>query len=175
MTGEIVIPVKEQLCHSLYYKRGDSLAVKQESLFAYQPLPPFLYEAAFYAGIPAVRPWENNANYIPVLFDEWAGQKNLLGMHFTNRDRKAALDPMKVSLGLFLQMLYWTNGKPVNLLYDPGELSIKPVNSKERLDFIFARLAFYHSYIQLSELIAEMEKQYMKMLALEQMKKKRLK
>lgn len=172
MTGEIVIPVKEQLCHSLFYKRGDLLAVKQESLFAYQPLPPFLYEAAFYAGIPAVRPWENNANYIPVLFDEWAGQKKLIEQ---NRDRNAALDPMKVSLGLFLQMLYWTNGKPVNLLSDHGELSIKPVNSKERLDFIFARPAFYHSYIQLSELIAEMEKQYMRMLALEQMKKKRLK
>ncbi|URM34318.1 hypothetical protein LLY41_07950 [Cytobacillus firmus] len=47
------------------------------------------------------------------------------------------------------------------------------MNIKERLDFIFARPALYHSYIQLSGLIAEMEKQYMKMLALEQMKKKR--
>ncbi|MED1907342.1 YpoC family protein [Cytobacillus firmus] len=173
MTGEIVIPVNEQLCHSLFYKRGDSLAPKEESLFAYQPLPPFLYEAAFYAGIPAVRPWENNAKYIPVLFDEWAGQKDLLDMHFTNRDQKAALGPMKVSLGVFLQLLYWSNSKPANLQEDPGELTIKPVNLKERLDFIAARPAFYHSYIQLSELMTEMEKQYMKMLALEQMKKKR--
>lgn len=173
MTGEIVIPVKEQLCHSLFYKRGDSLAVKEESLFAYQPLPPFLYEAAFYAGIPAVRPWENNEKYIPVLIDEWAGQKRILGMHFSNRDRKAALGPMKASLGVFLQLLYWTNSKPVNLQADPGELTIKPVNLKERLDFIAARPAFYHSYIQLSELIAEMEKQYKKMLALGKMKKKR--
>lgn len=175
MTGEIVIPVKEQLCHSLYYKKGDSLAVKVESLFTFQPLPPFLYEAAYYAGIPALRPWENSAEYIPALIDEWAGQKQLLGMHFTNRNQKAAIVPMKVSLGVFLQLLYWTNSKPVSLQADHGELPIKPVNLKERLDFITARPAFYHSYIQLSELITEMEKQCMKMMALEQMKKKRLK
>ncbi|MCS0786961.1 hypothetical protein NX021_02175 [Cytobacillus firmus] len=174
MTGEIAIPVTEQLCHSLFYKMNDSLAVKEGSLSAYQPLPPFLYEAAFYAGIPAVRPWETSEKYIPVLMNEWAGQKHLLGMHFSNRDQKAALDPMKVSLGVFLQLLYWANSRPVNFQSDPGELPIKPVNLKERLNFIFTRPAFYHSYIQLSELIDEMEKQYMKMLALEKSKRKRL-
>ncbi|KON87268.1 hypothetical protein AF332_10845 [Sporosarcina globispora] len=174
MTGVLTIPVTEQLCHTLFYKKEDSLAVKEECLSVYHPLPPLLYEAAFYNGIPAIRPWENSENCILALMKEWAGQKHQLDRHFSNRDQKAAAEPMKVSIGIFLQLLYWANNKPVNLQSDPGYLAIKPVNLNERLNFILVRPASYHSYIQLSELMSEMEKQYMKMLALDKMKKKRL-
>ncbi|WP_026581099.1 YpoC family protein [Bacillus sp. J33] len=172
MKGQLDIPVPTRICHPLFYKPQDTIKVSQEMIQSFQLYPAFLFEAAFFSGIQALRPWENKQEFIPLLLEEWKEQKILLDKHFSNRNQKAAELPLKTALSLFLQLLFWTNGKPADLESEIQDLPIKPVNLLERLDFIFKRPVSYHAYIQLSELMAEMEKQYIKQQTLEKIKKK---
>lgn len=172
MNQQLIIPIAAKLCHPLYYGSGEQLPIDKEWLTSLHLQPLFLYEAAFYAGVKTLRPWERKEECIPLLLEEWREQKNALEAHFAVRNQKAAQEPMKIAIAIFLKLLFWTNGQPVDFRAEPQELQIHPVNLKERLEFICKRPASYHAYVQLSELMAEMEKQYVKYLALEKLKKK---
>ncbi|MBT2690050.1 hypothetical protein J7I93_17925 [Bacillus sp. ISL-47] len=172
MNGQLIIPIAAQLCQPLFNKQQEEITLDERMLKIQHLDPPFLYDAAYYAGIEALKPWEKKEECIPVLQEEWKEQKWILDKCFANRNQKAAEEPIKTAIGLFLQLLFWTNGKPVDFQAEVGELKIKPVNLEERLDFIFERPASYHAYIQLSELMYEIEKQYMKHITLENIKKK---
>ncbi|GLB57956.1 YpoC family protein [Cytobacillus sp. NCCP-133] len=167
MSGEQLIPISVQLRQPLFYSDKDCIYAEETLLKKIVLQPIFLYDAAFYAGVEALKPWEDKEDFIPVLLAEWNEHKHTLDNHFATRNHKAAKVPMKTAIGYFLELLFWINGKPVDLQADPMDLKIKPINLKERLEFILKRPVFYHAYIQLSELIAEMEKQSIKHLTLE--------
>lgn len=78
-----------------------------------------------------------------------------------------ALQPMKKGIGIFLQAVFWSNHVPARLNgLNFDKLKVKPINVYERLEFIMNRPGNYHSFIQLSELMAEQEKQFVKHMAL---------
>lgn len=172
MNSQLIIPLSAKLCHPIFNKPEDGITADESMLKTQYIHPLFLYEAAYYAGMEALKPWEKKEKCIRVLLEEWKEHKRLLDEHFANRNQKAAEDPMKTAIGLFLELLFWTNGKPVDFQEELGDLKIKPVNLKERLDFILKSPALYHAYIQLSVLVAEMEKHYIKHITLENIKKK---
>lgn len=109
-------------------------------------------------------PWNNNFESIPPLITEWQELRVNLEMSFANRDLKNVKEPMQTGIDLFLKMLFWTNQKPLCTLdsLSAEGLKYKPVNVEERLSFIIQRPNLYHSFIQLSEMMVEQEKQFVK-------------
>ncbi len=69
---------------------------------------------------------------------------------------------MEESITAFLSFLYAVNDKhPKNkeeLNKELDSLQYKPINVKERLEFIMKKPHQYHSFIQLTELFHELEK-----------------
>lgn len=104
---------------------------------------------------------------------EWNKSKTKLAECFIKRDTEKALPLMESAIELFREFLFSSNGLEAveSLTYE--ECYIKPVNVNDRLNFISSRPRLYHSYIQLSELFAEQEKQYARQLALKNAKNKR--
>jgi hypothetical protein len=124
----------------------------------------FSYELLFYNGIEANRPWTNPEQFVPTLQDIWGKVKPIIEEMHHQRKKDGIKEAMKKGIGLFLQFLYWSNGKPVFLKELPlfTNISIKPVNLEERVGFIISRPGLYHSYVQLCELMIEQEKLFAK-------------
>jgi hypothetical protein len=105
---------------------------------------------------------------ISKLLRRWKEINGLLAVHFENRETNNILIPMEEGIEIFLNLLFLTNDNEWN----KDETAIiglqyKPVNVMERLLFINKRPTLYHSFIQLSELITEQEKQYNKKKAIQ--------
>ncbi len=133
---------------------------------------PLLYDAAYYNGIETLRPWEVTIHTVPEVLRKWENMKAVLYEKFSIRDQDATLYPMKIGVGLFLEILYWSNGQPVLWKRNGGgQLGNKPVNWEERLEFILDYPKKYHSFIQLTELISEIEKIFIKQQTIMNMKK----
>lgn len=133
---------------------------------------PFIYEALYYSNLESLKPWEDIEGSIPLLLSEWRQLHESLGEIFRRRDRQNALEPMRLGICVLIQMLHWCNGKPVKLYpkVEYASLNLKPVNARERIEFIVSRPNLYQSYMQLTELISEMEKQYVKSIILKKKK-----
>lgn len=101
---------------------------------------------------------------IPHLIKEWRDIKDQLEILFRERDQQNVKKLMDQGINLFIQFISLSNGFPVSLdePYTPNQYEFKPVNVEERLGFIMSRPALYHSYRQLSELMIEQEKLYVK-------------
>ncbi|RFU68462.1 hypothetical protein D0469_12040 [Peribacillus saganii] len=160
------------LAHPFFYPFGeltldlDSFQVwNSDAAFAVFP-----YELLASNGSDGFKPWENDRQALPDLFEKWNTNKLEAGQFFAERNVKKVERPMKEGLAIFISGLFWMNAQPVALSAWPAsltEISFKPVNAAERLDFILARPLLYHSYKQLSELMLELEKQYYKKIALQ--------
>ncbi len=165
--NEKILKVPRELNHSFFFtteflKVEDQIAVGFDSTRY-----PFIYEIGFYNGIEMSRPWENPESSIQLLLAKWRELRHQLETLFASREFSAAMVPMKRSIAIFVEMLFWTNNKPVHFpLENVRELNFKPVNVQERLEFIISRPILYHSFVQLSELMNEQEKQFTKMLLL---------
>jgi hypothetical protein len=98
------------------------------------------------------------------LLEEWEKIKGQLEELFRERDQKRASEIMKKGISLFIQFLCWSNDTPVFLdrPINSKQFEFKPVNLEERLGFIMSRPNLYHSYRQLSELMIEQEKLFVK-------------
>jgi hypothetical protein len=104
---------------------------------------------------------DNYDNRISLLIENWLELKKELTELFEKRDRKNALEPMKKGIEIFLHFLLWCNEiESFDNEETIGNLKWKPVNVTERLSFIKTRPDLYHSFIQLTELMTEQEKQF---------------
>jgi hypothetical protein len=124
----------------------------------------FICDVLFYNGIDSFKPWENQTDAIPLLIEEWGRDKKLLEELHRSRNQKDILVIMKKGISLFVQFLFWTNDRPVSLK-EPipfYPVAYKPVNIEERLAFIISRPNLFHSFRQLSELMLEQEKLFVK-------------
>jgi hypothetical protein len=164
MQTEMIVPSELK---SPFFFPDEKVIWKEEYCKQLNPEFPFIYEAAYFSGIDAIRPWNNPEQYVPVIFDEWKAVKQNLKKLFEERDSKGAVQPMKKGIGLFLEAVYWCNHIPVRLKEQNfDQLKVKPINVHERLQFIMNRPGHYHSFVQLSELMVEQEKHFVKMMAI---------
>jgi hypothetical protein len=109
---------------------------------------------------------------IAQLLIRWEEVKKVLAVHFEKRETEKTHIPMKEGIVIFLNLLFLTNDREWNK--DEStimELQWKPVNVLERITFINKRPNLFHSFIQLSELITEQEKQFNKKMAIKKMTK----
>jgi hypothetical protein len=126
---------------------------------------PHLYELAFYNGLKVHYPWQSNGQEVKHIFSLWKNSlEAIIRDYFSERDKENSKKPMLCSIGLLLCCMYWINGNPVPMgdaiLENIDDLNWNPVNSKERLQFIFEKPNHYLAFIQLSELFGEVEKLY---------------
>lgn len=168
MIETITLVVPATLTNSFFFSENETLTVAKDTLQVFNVTIPFQYEVAFFSAIEAIKPWEYPEEYAHLLIREWQNDKILLEELFAKRNRKQTADLMKKGISLFLEFVYWTNGFPVELSRNlvSEKLKVHPVNLEERLKFIIERSTLYHSFIQLNELMIEMEKQWVKQLAL---------
>lgn len=166
------VTIPAPLLHPVLFA-DDYVVWQREDELTLSVKEPFIYEAAYFSGLESLKPWEIGEVAISALLVEWTGVKEEIETQFAKRDRKGALPFMRKGLGLFLQFLHWANGKPTRIKpeieYD--QLEIKPVNLKERVEFILARPNLYHSSKQLIELMDELEKGYKKAVAIKKINK----
>ncbi|CAM3887095.1 YpoC family protein [Mesobacillus zeae] len=161
--GGCIIAVPEELLTPFFFP-DESMEWKEEYSSGYFPEITFIHEAAHYAGLNSMKPWEHREDAIPSLLAAWGDTISSLRNHFKERKPHETKMGMKQATGLFLQYLFWTNGNPVCFpLAKIEKLPGKPVNVHERLSFILSRPTLYHSFIQLEELMKEQEKQYAKL------------
>lgn len=101
---------------------------------------------------------------VSVILETWHHVKTEIEELHKQRKREGTAEATKKGLELFWKFLYRSNDRPY-VPMEPLPLSdfeYKPVNLKERLDFIKTRPSLYPAYIQLCELMAEQEKLYAK-------------
>jgi hypothetical protein len=107
---------------------------------------------------------QNSNKAILKIIEEWKKINLVLEELYRNRDQTNILLSMKRGIELFKQFVFWTNEKQVNL-QEPipwNQIEYKPVNVEERFAFIMSRPNLFHSFRQLSELMVEQEKLFMK-------------
>lgn len=167
----MVIP--DQLRHSFFFQENEMIW-KDEYNNNFQIDFLFLYEAAHYSHIPAFRPWESIEQSIPTLLNKWKIVKEELEEIFKKREKKKAYGLMKIGISLLIELIFWTNELPVQLrsMNDIEKMKIHPVNINERLEFLLKQPAIFPSFIQLKELINEMEKLYAKKMAIKKASKR---
>ncbi len=109
-------------------------------------------------------PWINQKDAVTTVLKKWKQQKEVIGEFFQKRDRASAKVPMIRSLSYLICCLNWVNEIPVHSLQNINAMIVglkyKPINVAERLSFITDNPDHYHSYIQLSQLFEEFEKQF---------------
>jgi hypothetical protein len=107
---------------------------------------------------------DNEIESITSLLQEWKDTKEELEVLFREREQKNAQELMTKGISLFKQFLTLSNRVPGSLdePFKSIQLDFKPVNLEERLGFVMSRPALFHSYRQLSELMIEQEKLYVK-------------
>jgi hypothetical protein len=129
----------------------------------FNPKIPLLYENANLKGLATFIPWTIPDETVPKLLLEWNRIREELKEGFTKRDLSKTERPMKKGIGLLFEVIYWTNHQPVDVQTDVMEsLQIKPINIRERVDYIILNPNKFHSFIQLSEAFIEMEKLFWK-------------
>ncbi len=112
--------------------------------------------------------------HLEEIFKQWCDERDKIATTFRERNKQATLEPMKKQIANFLDALFEMNNLQINsddkVIEQIDKLEVKPINSKERLTFMIDSPNHYHSFIQLSQLFEELEKQYRKLLAIEQNK-----
>lgn len=112
--------------------------------------------------------------HLEEIFKQWYDEKDMIAKSFRERNKQATLEPMKKQIANFLDALFEMNNLQINsenkIVEQIDKLELKPINSKERLTFMIDSPNHYHSFIQLSQLYEELEKQYRKHLSIEQNK-----
>ncbi|QPA32950.1 YpoC family protein [Thermaerobacillus caldiproteolyticus] len=162
--------VPNEFVHPLFFE-GNEIIEEEPDV----PFPMMMKQTYFYYDLIATndsvwKPWEHSEQSIPAVLELWKEEETVLQQCFAKRDRKAAREPMRRALSYLMVCLFWLNGtrtKNVNHWeQEVSKLPLKPINCVERLQFVFERYDVYHSFVQLSELFAEVMKLFYKQIAM---------
>ncbi|WP_051404933.1 YpoC family protein [Bacillus cihuensis] len=167
----MIVKLPQKLLHEKFFF-SDMIEIDHSSFDKWDPsFNPalFVYDMLYWSGGQGFQPWQQGHLTIPVLFEKWKEIANTCKIIIDERRQKDAELFMKKGMALFFQALFWINEQPVvlyNWYESVDKLSIKPINVVERLSFVELRMTHYVSFIQLSELFLEAEKQYYKTIAM---------
>lgn len=133
---------------------------------------PFYYDISYHLNedLP-YKPWEHPKTVLKEIFDYQQSLNNQIKESFKSRKPNKFL--LINLLSLFLISLFWINKQPVKNVniesMEINKLLRKPVNCKERLNFIMQKPTQYHAFIQLEQLFLELEKIYVKAVVFKQL------
>lgn len=107
---------------------------------------------------------DNQEMEVTRILEEWNLVKTQLEKLFHVRNLGNTGELMRQGINLYVQLLFLSNGQQVSEdeSIPFSEFALKPVNIEERLGFIKSRPNLFHSFRQLSELMVEQEKLFVK-------------
>ncbi len=156
------VSIPETFQNPLFFKDRDFIYDSEWNLEQFGCVP-LLIDLLCYQG----KFEQEHLNYeqlIGILLKQWKKEKTEIADDFKRRDRAAARPKMIKSIGWFLSLLHWMEGRYVENLSDIVQsilkVTIQPVNLKERLSFVLEAPDHFQSFIQLSELFDETEKKW---------------
>ncbi len=119
-----------------------------------------------------LRPWLFTEKAIAPLLNEWQVERNELFLLFKERSNNELIKrKMSLAISFFFSFLFWSNNQPIssiiNWFKDLSSIQMKPINVKDRMQFILQKPEQYHSFRQLDQLFQELTKQYYKKITLE--------
>ncbi|WP_223702005.1 YpoC family protein [Sutcliffiella deserti] len=161
--------------HPLYYQKGATLDfsnIHEQDIVS----SPFKFDIAYSLGVFTTwQPWKDKLRSVPMLFLAWKEYEASLVILHKSRERHQVKKHMTQVIAIFIQSLFWMNGQPVSELAkwqkDVKALRLKPINLEERLDFVMSQPEKYPAFIQIQQLINEIQKLFYKMQAVENLKK----
>ena len=173
---EVSIEIPEEMFDPYFFlEKRVTLRESIERDFQWE-YPYFPFEIQFFNGKNlSYVPWMDSELAVKAILSSWREVERELATLLKKRSNKVE-SVMKKGIALYYMLMFWSNAKPVKLHNWIGELenlSIKPVNVKDRLCFSRENIRLYHSYIQLSQLFDEHHKQFAKCNALEKSLKKK--
>lgn len=157
----ISLSIPIELNHAFFFSKGEITFAMPQSFCLTEN---FLYELLYYHGISSYRPWQNPSKTVPMIVADWETEKASIEELFKKKDKAALLPKMKKGIGLFIQLLFWSNERPVELKTPLSfdDIPYKPVNVGERLAFIMERPCLFPSFRLLSQIMVEQEKRFVK-------------
>ena len=162
MTNLHLMDMPEELKHNALNCPNGKIEVVNAETF--QAVYPFMHEAAYYYGLKTIHPWDKAEQKVCIagVISLWKEIRVEAETAIQKKDKEKTVLTIKLGVRFFLECLYWSNDRPVNLLNGLAatELSLVPFNAEERLSYILSRPGGYHSYRQLDELFKELEKQF---------------
>ncbi|OMI02807.1 hypothetical protein BTA30_02745 [Bacillus swezeyi] len=164
MTSVSLLDAFEKTLRERKPESDDRLAVLSEN--------PLYFDFAGKVG--ALKPWEQELEWVPLLFQIWENTKERLLPVFQTRKSRCSEEEMLSGVCCLIASFHWTMGEPVETLnwerLTQKSFPVKPINWMERLEFILLKPTQYHCFIQLDELFTEMKKQFYKYTAMKQKK-----
>lgn len=121
----------------------------------------FSYEVAYFTKFQCEPPWEKWEITIPQLIKSWELIELDLKHLFNNQNYDEIAKLMKLGTAVFIQTLFWLNEQPVTFqksLPNTVNLKISLINLTDRLTFILEKLTFPHAFVQLQQLMIELNK-----------------
>lgn len=128
----------------------------------YAPVPKTLdqYPYFLYELTGEKKPWLKEQRGLPELLPIW--ERLIAAVEEKHRLRqKDTNEEMSALLALFFMALFWINGSPAAPVFwkqKEAEFGIKPINFRERFQFIVAGPCTYPAFRQLVELMTELRK-----------------
>lgn len=122
---------------------------------------PFWQEHQFFREGAGVMPWkEDKAKACRKLAKQASSVAEVIQAAFEAKEKPDSIT-VRDGLGLFLSILFWSNGRPVQLREldkQIATLEIKPMNIEERLTYILENGHTYPGFKQWEELLLEQRK-----------------
>lgn len=113
-----------------------------------------------------IEPWKEKSKYVPFLFQIWNETKETLLPVFQTRKSRCDQNEMLKGIACLIAAFHWTAGERVASLdwsiLKTRRFPAEPINWAERTAFILTKPTQFHSFIQLDELMTEMNKQFHK-------------
>ena len=151
--------LSNELQNSLFFKDSDWVDILKQR----EGRLPFSFEVMYIQGECTEKPWDEPETFLNAYFLEWKTSKPQLAKLFAERNKCYVTTEMTAQIGYFFEALFWINGIPACPgIWDEvfNTLSTKPLNGKERLQYLLNQPGLYVSFIQLDELIEEMHKKW---------------
>ncbi len=166
-----MVEIPHRFCHPVVYKKGTIISVVRDKTTDLRV--PFLADILYMEGLTDRFPPDHAARDIPVMLNQWTSIKEILADKFEQRQLNGAEEEMRFGIAFAIQWIHWMNGKTVDMenIQHFDQWKVHPVNCSERIQFILSRPVLYHSYVQLCELIEELEKQFYKLIAIKGIRK----
>ncbi|GIN85699.1 hypothetical protein J6TS2_20850 [Heyndrickxia sporothermodurans] len=168
---ELSIP--SQIKHSLFFEKEKVNIDVDEELSSENRY--LLFEILYYHSIHTKQPWLTPKDHIPIIIELWKGKEQKLKTLFKKRSKETKLKMIN-SITICFLLIFWMNGEPVHLASWKEKIKgyqHKTVNLEERLEFILSNASSYLAFVQLSEIINEQNKLWVKYNAMNEWKRKK--
>lgn len=163
-----LIKVPNPFCMKPFYTKGDQIQLPMDSLKLKNSWGKiyFAHDIAYYKKIlKGTSPWDNPKAIIKEGLVLWKNEGiPLLKDFFKKRDRNSARPILIKYLSIYIQMMIWLQGRPVQTIESISKvLQIQPYapfNVEERLQFIIDNPDHHHAFTTLIQLFEESEKKW---------------